>query len=531
LITDELKEERKSILKKALGADGRVDLAKLSDRRLNALMANVFDGDRSALATLGFADRDMARLRDVHLRSAVVHISGNDIRGLGSKKVFEISERYDVEVVLPDPPSSPDAIPFERNAWRNLGDPVVLPSGVSRQQVEDFGRRVPVHGMNISKELVAHRGAPIPAAGILDNSLAAIMNALDVEGLDSVELDVVTTRDGRVVVHHDLLLPFNDKRISKLHSRETIGQRMVLREVAVDKNGRAKFTGRYSNSEQHVLSVESVVDLVVSLYPKARIYLDCRMKTDTGPRVAYLSRLKEAHENFVLKLWHFGFKSAEHMEKEIEKAKPRSDWKKNVKIAPLIDVNFVRKLCTDNSKETSAENMIRAGYEYLDGFLIRGFNVELFEIAICGLGKGYRDDGSGHVSIRKPDRTKATDPEEVKMITADYALMQIAKKMRARGFRIMTSFRTGDFLHKGAPYWVKFPGCTELTRSANGVLVESMRGLIGEAQRHGDVVVVDAIQREKILGVCREDGISEPFYGRHIDILEIDPKFRARAIN
>jgi hypothetical protein len=144
------------------------------------------------------------------------------------------------------------------------------------------------------------------------------------------------------------------------------------------------------------------------------------------------------------------------MEKEIEKAEPRSDWKKNVKIAPLIDVNFVRKLCTDNGKETSAVNMIKAIHAYLDGFLIKQFNVELFEIAICGLGKGYSDDGSGHVSIRKPDGTKATDPEEVRMITADSALMEIDKKMRKRGFRIMTSIRTGDLPYRGVPYWVKF---------------------------------------------------------------------------
>jgi hypothetical protein len=99
--------------------------------------------------------------------------------------------------------------------------------------------------------------------------------------------------------------------------------------------------------------------------------------------------------------------------------------------------------------------------------------------------------------------------------------------MRKRGFRIMTSFRTGDLLHRGVSYWVKFPRCVELTNAANGALVESMCGLIGEAQKHGDAVVVDAIQQEKILGVCREEGISEPFYGRHIDMLEINPKFGA----
>jgi hypothetical protein len=117
---------------------------------------------------------------------------------------------------------------------------------------------------------------------------------LEVEGLDSVELYIVTSSDGKVMIHHDLLLPFNDKRISELHSRETIGQRMVLREVKVGPDGTAKFPRRYSNSEQHVLSLESLVDVIASRYPNARVYLDCRMHGDTGPFVAHVSSLEEA---------------------------------------------------------------------------------------------------------------------------------------------------------------------------------------------------------------------------------------------
>jgi hypothetical protein len=388
LVTEELERRRKGILKKALSPDRHADLRHLSDGTINEVMAKVFDGDRSDLETLGFAHRDMARLRDAHLKKTIVHITGRDIRSLGNRKVFNVTKDCGVEVIMPKPRQSSRVIPFEENSWRNLGGAVSLPHGVTPEAVRDFGRRTPGFERKGRKELVAHRGSPILAAGILDVSLAAILNALDVEMLDSVELDVVTSSDGDVVVHHDLLLPLESEKISDLRSRDTIGQRMVLREVEVRPNGTAKFTGRYSNSEQHVLSLESVVDVITSRYPNARVYLGCRMKNDTGPLVAHVSRLEEAYENFVLKLWHFGYKSAEHMERAIGKAKPRSDWKKNVKIAPLIDVNFVRKLCTDNGKETSAENMIKAGHAYLDGFLIRGFKVELFEIAICGLGKG-----------------------------------------------------------------------------------------------------------------------------------------------
>jgi hypothetical protein len=93
---------------------------------------------------------------------------------------------------------------------------------------------------------------------------------------------------------------------------------MVLREVEVRPNGTAKFTGRYSNSEQHVLSLESVVDVTTSRSPHARVYLDCRMKIDTRLLVAHVSRLKEAHENFVLNFGNLGTRA-------------RSIWKRRLK--------------------------------------------------------------------------------------------------------------------------------------------------------------------------------------------------------
>ncbi len=48
----------------------------------------------------------------------------------------------------------------------------------------------------------AHRGSPEPAAGIVENTLAAFERARRL-GADGIELDVRRTADGALVVHHD----------------------------------------------------------------------------------------------------------------------------------------------------------------------------------------------------------------------------------------------------------------------------------------------------------------------------------------
>jgi glycerophosphoryl diester phosphodiesterase len=53
--------------------------------------------------------------------------------------------------------------------------------------------------------VVAHRGAPDPAAGIGENTIAAFQRARDL-GADGVELDVRLTADGGIAVHHDAVI-------------------------------------------------------------------------------------------------------------------------------------------------------------------------------------------------------------------------------------------------------------------------------------------------------------------------------------
>ena len=70
--------------------------------------------------------------------------------------------------------------------------------------------------------ILAHRGAHEPeSAGIRENTVDAFRRAAEV-GADGVELDVRTTSDGVLVVHHDPLLP-DGRAIWLTHSAEMPG--------------------------------------------------------------------------------------------------------------------------------------------------------------------------------------------------------------------------------------------------------------------------------------------------------------------
>ncbi len=523
-ITDNLRKGRRKILLQAqqsLGQEARsTELRNLSAKDLNSLMAVVFDGDRDNLEILGINGNDMARLRDVHLKLPVIRIRGEHVAKLGSRKVFRVGQDYGISVKIPDARSSSREIPLQENAWGISRVDVEIPNGITAGEIRAAGR------IGSGKVLIAHRGSPVAALGIPENSIGAIVNALGPEGLDAVELDIVTAKDGRIVIIHDLNgwrvagLSAN-RKVYDMDANEIVGQRLVLREVRVRSDGEAVFTGKYSNTEQHVPSLESVVDLIISKYPHAVVYLDCRMRKDTGPTVAQISRCKEAWSNFSVKIWYFGFLNAGEVEDAIEAARPDDDWKKNVKIVPMIDGVFIEKLCNrEGNRTASVKDMVNAGCRYFRGFFDRGFNVVQVEVAISGLGNGYSQDESGE-KVRTPDGKRAFRSADIVEIRADYALMKIAEQMRKMGYPILTSFRTGDFLNDGDRYRYVFPDCTEIKRQKKLEWLDYVRSRIGEAQKWGDYAVVDFIQPEKVIAVCRVKGILPPDYNGRPSVLDI----------
>ena len=79
--------------------------------------------------------------------------------------------------------------------------------------------------------VVAHRGAPDPSVGVLENTLAAFRRARDL-GADGIELDARLTADGAIAVHHDPVLPGLGP-LSELHTNE-LPDHVPLLEAALD---------------------------------------------------------------------------------------------------------------------------------------------------------------------------------------------------------------------------------------------------------------------------------------------------------
>lgn len=76
-------------------------------------------------------------------------------------------------------------------------------------------------GPSARPAVIAHRGA---SGHAVENSLAAFRKAAEL-GANGVELDIHTTRDGRVVVFHDFTIP-DGKRIESLATTEVRRHRL-----------------------------------------------------------------------------------------------------------------------------------------------------------------------------------------------------------------------------------------------------------------------------------------------------------------
>lgn len=87
-------------------------------------------------------------------------------------------------------------------------------------------------------QILAHRGASAEAP---ENSLAAFRRAAEV-GADGIELDIHATRDGALVVHHDLMVagvgPIPDNTLSTIRqARLPNGEPIPTLEEALDAAG------------------------------------------------------------------------------------------------------------------------------------------------------------------------------------------------------------------------------------------------------------------------------------------------------
>jgi glycerophosphoryl diester phosphodiesterase len=190
--------------------------------------------------------------------------------------------------------------------------------------------------------LIGHRGA----AGLApENTLAAFRRACEI-GVDAMELDVLLTADGEIVVHHDFSLKPEIARTSDgnwidKHSAAVINH-LTLAELKTYDVGRLKSNTRYARRYPELQSVdgeripalgEVITILKTSCLPATHLWIEIK----TSPEKPDLTPSPEAVAEAVVNLVR--------REKLIERTRVLSfDWRALVhvqKIAPEIPAVYL----------------------------------------------------------------------------------------------------------------------------------------------------------------------------------------------
>ena len=121
-----------------------------------------------------------------------------------------------------------------------------------------------------SPELIGHRGAPRERP---ENTLSSFLRALDL-GADAVELDVHTTRDGVVVVHHDFI-PRAVSNIPALRDRPIA--ELTAEELAT-----------FAVAGEHIPTLAQVLEAVS---PRATVYVEIKGRGIEAAVVSTIARV------------------------------------------------------------------------------------------------------------------------------------------------------------------------------------------------------------------------------------------------
>ena len=133
----------------------------------------------------------------------------------------------------------------------------------------DFGKKVPVSGVK-PVMVIAHRGNHVD---VPENTLAAFEEGIK-HGIDYVEMDLRTTKDGKLVIMHDGTV-----------DRMTDGHGKVA-ELTLAEIDKLTIKGFKSDRSQHVPHFEDVLKVC---HGKIRIYLDFK-EADVAQTIGVLKK-------------------------------------------------------------------------------------------------------------------------------------------------------------------------------------------------------------------------------------------------
>jgi glycerophosphoryl diester phosphodiesterase len=523
----------------------RVVTGKFTNQELNAIIANILDGkdgnSRSAdedLARLGMSKRDVALLKTIHFGIGEA-VSGSSVRGKGRKNMFDIGPDGKVTVNMGPKfardRNSPNAIPQSESTWPKAKDPE-LPPGKSASEVYPKYTQPNVfeNWKPGDKEIVPHRGQFDNGRGVPENSLGSIDAAVGVDpetgqhNSYTLEFDVVTTKDGKVVLSHDLgsdrSTTRGPKPISQMNADEIVGQPIVVREV---KDG--KFTGKYVVTNEPVITMETAIDYALQKNPDAVIIIDART-SDPEKVAAEISKLPpEKQKHVVIQTYPYNYASGQDFKDKVNKAGAKPGWEKTVQIVPVLPSPLTKDLARKKYHlpphvEPTYEQRVAAGEEWMDSFDSAGIKVPANSIQIEGTGEFYDPKTDTIKGGFTPAELK--DPKIKSDFRGDAANIEIYQRHRKKHPTrpVVNSYRSDDYKSNGSYYIYGFANGqpTKKPEGAAGQGSEN-RAVPGRLQKYGDVFITDRPREEKAALVDEEDGKTDLDHSRDFPAIDIQP--------
>lgn len=171
-----------------------------------------------------------------------------------------------------------------------------------------------------------------------------------------MELDAIVTKNGHVALHHDYTLNrdtdgINGKDIRNLNAENVIGKPLLISSVDIHRDGTAEFSDRFTPTDQHVLSLESVVHLTQNLIEQGirpSFFLDARRPRDVELLTKRLFELSNdettsfAAACIGIKAWYYDYRNADDMFGNINSAIGNDRWMKKGNFISMTDVMFSR---------------------------------------------------------------------------------------------------------------------------------------------------------------------------------------------
>jgi len=509
----------------------RVNVGAFSEEELNGIVANVLDGNdgnsRSAeedLALLGLSPRDIAVLKSVYF-GVREPVTGASIRSKGDKDMFNIGANGKLSVNLGREfevdRRDKDAIPQKESRWPKAEDPK-LPTGDTAVDVYPrYTQPNLFENWKVGdKEIVPHRGRFDNGRGIPENSLASIDAAV---GLDSetgrhnsysVEIDVMSTKDGTMVLSHDQgtarSTTLGNEPIGELGADEVVGRPIIIREV---KDG--KFTGEYVVTEEPVVTMETAIEYAVSINPDVTIIMDARGK-DPGQVAAEVSKLPpHLRKHVAIQTYPYDYNSGKEFVDDARAKGAVEGWEEDIQIIPVLPAPLTKKLAQEkfglsSDQEPTYEQRVEAGLEWVKSFADEGVDVVGHSIQVDGTGDFYDKESDaidgGFTDKEKRDQRIKSD------FRGDAANIEIGKRLKTDEPTIpwINSYRADDYKSGGQYYIYAFKD-GEPTLKPNGAAGEGSknRATPGALTDYYDVVITDRPYEEKAVLVDREDNNEE----------------------